>query len=144
MPFASNILPRAPSMPVPVGSSATSSFTTSAIPRRWAHPRSPQQFRGLDRPNHHGYGESTRETTANITVTTSDVSSIEAVIVAYTDGSGAWASTTLTENADAWTGSFFAKVGTEFLVQVVDKAGNVAAKSAQFLVIYLPFIMKNH
>jgi hypothetical protein len=64
--------------------------------------------------------------TAVINVGASDASGIETVIVAYIDGDGTWASTSLTESGNSWTGSFSASADTEFFVQVVDEAGNVA------------------
>ena len=62
---------------------------------------------------------------ATISVQASDGSGIEAVVIAYTNGAGAWESVSLTEDGERWTGSFAAGAGTEFFVQVVDRAGNV-------------------
>ncbi|MGB0383675.1 MAG: FG-GAP-like repeat-containing protein [Ardenticatenaceae bacterium] len=63
--------------------------------------------------------------TATVTVTTSDESGIHEVLVTHTDQNGTWQSTTLTDNGDAWSGTFPASANTDFFVQVVDKAGNV-------------------
>jgi len=63
---------------------------------------------------------------ATITVQADDPSGIETVVVAYTDGKGAWQSVSLTQSGAAWTGSIPAAGPTEFFVQAVDKAGNVA------------------
>jgi hypothetical protein len=79
--------------------------------------------------------------TVNVTVKASDASGIEAVVVAYTDGNGAWNSQSLTPGTDMWTGSFPGSDYTEIIVQVVDKAGNVNAGEYD---IYLPIILKNY
>jgi len=90
--------------------------------------------------------------TAIITVGADDASGIEAVIVAYTDGNGTWASTSLTESGEKWSGSFPASADTEFFVQVVDKAGNVAVSDNNgryfkpgdsLFAVYLPLVLKN-
>jgi hypothetical protein len=89
--------------------------------------------------------------TAAITVGTSDASGIETVIVAYTDGDGIWASTSLTESGNSWTGRFSASADTEFFVQVVDEAGNVAVSDNNgryfkpgegHFGIYLPLVLR--
>jgi len=64
--------------------------------------------------------------TATVTITTSDASDIKEVVLAYTDGNGTWNSINLTGSGVTWTGSFAAKANTEFFIQAVDKAGNVA------------------
>ena len=64
--------------------------------------------------------------TATVTVATSDTSGIETVVVAYTDGTGSWQSNDLTDGGEAWSGTFTANENTQFFVQAVDKAGNVA------------------
>ncbi len=86
---------------------------------------------------------------AAITVKANDASGIEAVVVAHTDGSGTWASTSLTASEGKWQGSLSAGPGTEFFVQVVDKAGNVAVDDNgggyfTFYTIYLPIVLRNH
>jgi hypothetical protein len=69
------------------------------------------------------------------------------VVVAYTDGDGAWASTSLTQSGETWSGSFPASADTEFLVQVVDQAGNVATSdnNGRFdepFSVYLPLVLR--
>ena len=64
--------------------------------------------------------------TVTISVVASDTSGIHAVVVAYTDGNGNWASVDLTPIGDAWRGSFPAQADSQFIPQVVDGAGNVA------------------
>ncbi len=63
---------------------------------------------------------------ATVTVGASDPSGVHAVVIAYTDGAGVWASASLTWNGQVWTGSFPASTATQFFVQAVDGAGNVA------------------
>ena len=63
---------------------------------------------------------------ATITVQANDPSGIETVVVAYTDGKGAWQSVNLTQTGAAWTGSIPVAGPTEFFVQAFDQAGNVA------------------
>jgi PKD repeat protein len=64
--------------------------------------------------------------TAIVTVTTSDASDIKEVVVAYTDGKGIWNSENLTNGGETWSGNFAANANTEFFIQSVDNAGNVA------------------
>ncbi len=64
---------------------------------------------------------------APVTIIATDLSGIEAVVIAYTDGQGTWDSVSLTENAGEWSGSFPAPTSTKFFIQAVDKAGNVSA-----------------
>ncbi len=81
-------------------------------------------------------------------------SDIEAVVVAYTDGNGTWSSVDLTDNGSLHTGSFPASANTEFFVQVVDGAGNVAVDDnngkyfrpgdSSYSHIYLPLVVRNH
>jgi hypothetical protein len=74
-------------------------------------------------------------TTARLTVRASDPSGIYAVVVVYTDGEGEWLSQELTPGSgDEWNGSFDVTdttAETEFFVQVVDGAGNVAVLVGQ-------------
>ncbi|MEK8017371.1 MAG: PKD domain-containing protein, partial [Candidatus Parabeggiatoa sp.] len=63
---------------------------------------------------------------ATVTIATSDASGIKEVVLAYTDGNGTWNSTNLTGSDVTWTGSFAANANTEFFIQAIDKAGNVA------------------
>jgi hypothetical protein len=69
--------------------------------------------------------------TATVKVETSDASGIHRVVVAYTADDGAWASKDLAYDATAqkWTGIITATAQTRYFVQVVDKAGNVAANT---------------
>ena len=64
---------------------------------------------------------------ATITIRATDPSGIAAVVVAYTNGDGTWASVSLTEGTSAWTGTIPATASTRLLVQAVDGAGNVTA-----------------
>ncbi len=64
--------------------------------------------------------------TAIVTVTTSDASAIKEVVVAYTDGKNTWNSINLTNGGETWSGNFAANANTEFFIQSVDNAGNVA------------------
>jgi len=82
---------------------------------------------------------------AAIVVEADDASGIETVVVAYTDGDGTWTSTSLTRNGETWSGSFPASADTEFFVQAVDKAGNVAVDYNNFYdySIYLPLVLRN-
>jgi hypothetical protein len=63
-----------------------------------------------------------------IKVEASDSSGVHRVLVAYTLGDGQWRSKDLTfeSAAQKWTGVISATTTTQFFVQVVDKAGNVA------------------
>jgi parallel beta-helix repeat protein len=61
-----------------------------------------------------------------VAVKARDSSGILVVVVAYTAGDGAWVSVELTEHNGQWIGSFPTSATTEFFVQVVDRAGNVA------------------
>lgn len=90
---------------------------------------------------------------AKIAVQANDASGIEAVIIAYTDGEGQWKSIDLSKSGATWTGSFAANDLTVFIVQVVDKAGNVAVNhnTGRYFkmgegyysnVTFLPFINK--
>jgi PKD repeat protein len=65
--------------------------------------------------------------TATVYVTASDASGIKEIVVAYTDGKGTWNSVNLTGiGIMTWSGSFTANADTEFFIQTVDSAGNVA------------------
>jgi PKD repeat protein len=90
---------------------------------------------------------------ALITVGAEDSSGIEAVVIAYTDGDGTWYSVSLTESGGRWSGSFPASASTEFFIQVVDRAGNVAVSDNDgryfepgdsLFAVYLPFVVRNH
>jgi PKD repeat protein len=82
--------------------------------------------------------------TITVTVNASDASGIEAVVIAYTDGSGVWDSVSLEQNQGAWLGSLSADA--EFLVQVVDQAGNVAVWGGKDRSnnVYLPLVTSSH
>jgi PKD repeat protein len=91
--------------------------------------------------------------TATVTVDASDPSGIEAIIVTHTAGGGAWDSVDLTQSGSLWTAGFSADGDTEFFVQVVDKAGNVAVQDndgkyfklgESLFTIYLPLVMRSH
>jgi len=77
-----------------------------------------------------------------IGVTASDVSGIQRAAVAYTNGQGVWQSLDLEHNTSSqqWVGSIPA--GAEWLVQVVDGAGNVrlSTTSLETTTVYLPLI----
>lgn len=62
-----------------------------------------------------------------VTVEAEDASGIHAVVVAYASGAGNWSSVDLVAADDVWRGSFPGGAATEFIVQVVDGAGNVTA-----------------
>ncbi len=57
-----------------------------------------------------------------------DPSGVYRVVIAYNPGQGQWESTNLGYEAatQKWTGIISGTVNTQFFVQVVDKAGNVA------------------
>ncbi len=94
------------------------------------------------------------EATATVNVRAEDISGIHTAIVAYTHGDGEWNSAALNHSESSWTGDFSADAGTEFFVQVVDGAGNVAVLDRGGLYyrpgesvslvpqIFLPLIMK--
>ena len=65
---------------------------------------------------------------ASVKVTASDSSGVQQVVVAFTDGDGRWESTPLAfdSRAQTWTGTLSGTLTTQFFVQVVDAAGNVA------------------
>jgi parallel beta-helix repeat protein len=92
---------------------------------------------------------------ATATVTAVDPLGIETVVVAYTDGGGTWDSIALTKQGSSWTGGFPASADSEFFVQVVDRAGNVAVSDndGQYFkpgdvvsshTIFLPIVMRDH
>lgn len=64
----------------------------------------------------------------DIKVAATDGSGIYRAVVAFTAGEGRWASTDLAFDpaAQKWTGVITGAITTQFLVQVVDNAGNVA------------------
>ncbi len=78
------------------------------------------------------------------------------VLITYTDGSGTWSSISLKqEGSGDWTGSLPASGGLDYMVQVVDRAGNVALddNSGNYYLInggtggsrwqlYLPLVVK--
>lgn len=66
--------------------------------------------------------------TATVTVTTSDTSGIEGVVITYTNGKGTWNATeNMTKGSgEQWSGTFAAESNTQFLIHSIDKAGNVA------------------
>jgi hypothetical protein len=91
----------------------------------------------------------------SIAVDTSDVSGIEAVVIAYTDGLGTWSSASLIENENTWAGGFASSADTEFFIQVVDQAGNVRVNdnNGEYFYpgdslftrkVYLPLVVRNH
>ncbi len=90
---------------------------------------------------------------ASIVVGAEDISGIEAVVIAYTNGGGAWASVSLTQNHGQWSGNFPASADTVFLIQAVDNGGNVAVNDHEgqyfrpgsgFVAVYLPLVMKSN
>lgn len=63
----------------------------------------------------------------SVSVATSDASGIAEVVVAHTDGAGQWNSVNLSPAGGVqWHGAMAANGATEFFVQSVDQAGNVA------------------
>ena len=67
---------------------------------------------------------------AHILVKATDESGIQDVVVAHTDGTGVWGSTALAnDGCCVWSGVFTATPGTDFMVQVVDGAGNVTVQN---------------
>jgi hypothetical protein len=90
---------------------------------------------------------------ASISVAAQDDSGIHAVVIAYTDGRGIWDSVNLTESESAWSGSFPASEDAQFIVQVVDGAGNVAVDDngglyfgldeGVFSTVYLPVVLSD-
>ena len=66
--------------------------------------------------------------TGQIKVEARDASGVHRVVIAYTAGQGKWQSANLAFDAvsQKWTGVISGTVNTQFFVQVVDKAGNVA------------------
>jgi len=66
--------------------------------------------------------------TGQIKVEAQDTSGVHRVVIAYNQGQGQWESVSLGYDAatQKWTGIISGTVNTQFFVQVVDKAGNVA------------------
>jgi hypothetical protein len=65
-------------------------------------------------------------TSATVVVTATDSVSVCRVVVAYTDGESEWKSVDLTASGgDTWQGELEVMEKVEYLVQVVDGAGNV-------------------
>ena len=64
----------------------------------------------------------------HIKVEATDGSGIRHVVVAFTSGQGLWQSQDLgfAPATQKWTGTITGTIGTEYFVQVVDAAGNVA------------------
>jgi hypothetical protein len=89
----------------------------------------------------------------SVSLASQDDSGIHVVVIAYTDGDGIWDSVSLTRSEGAWSGSFPAGENTQFVVQVVDRAGNVAVDDNDGLyfrpgegmlcTIYLPLVLSN-
>ncbi len=88
-----------------------------------------------------------------LTVRASDVSGIQAVVIAYADGAGNWSSAELAAAGEEWTGSFSGDETSEFFVQVVDGAGNVSlftrdgeymrpGDSYRLYMVSLPLVMR--
>jgi hypothetical protein len=84
-----------------------------------------------------------------------DPSDVEAVIVTYTTGDRQWQSLDLVLSDQTWTGSLPNDPNLRYLVQAVDKAGNVRVKANDGIyytlgesdcsnAIYLPLVQKNH
>lgn len=63
----------------------------------------------------------------DVRVWAADGSGVAAVVVAYTDGSGRWASAELSPAGDGWAGRLPLAAGGVFFIQAVDAAGNVSA-----------------
>ena len=91
---------------------------------------------------------------AQVSVSASDDSSgIQTVVIAYTDGTGAWSSVSLLESGGGWSGSFPANDATVFFIQAVDGAGNVTvdANAGQYYApgdsshtFYLPYVTRSN
>jgi hypothetical protein len=82
-----------------------------------------------------------------------DTSGIHSVVVAYTDGESRWSSVDLVRSGGIWRGDFLGGQGTEFLVQVIDGAGNVTTftQDGRYLQpgegyhpsrVYLPLVLR--
>ena len=72
-------------------------------------------------------GAVVQQAMAKFTVQAADLASgIEEVWITHTDGYGAWTSISLKQEQDgSWTGRLPVALGVDYIVQVVDKAGNV-------------------
>ena len=79
-------------------------------------------------PEIHSYSAVLSFPIIKLKVGTTDSSGIGRVVVAYTNDDGVWSSVDLTfdETLQKWTGQFNGTKDTLYLVQAVDKAGNVA------------------
>jgi hypothetical protein len=64
----------------------------------------------------------------NFKIEATDSSGVSRVVIAYTEGTGAWSSADLVYDplAAKWTGTITATANTRYFVQVVDGAGNIA------------------
>jgi hypothetical protein len=87
----------------------------------------------------------TNASATDITVKCTDASGIYKVIIAYTANDGHWHSTDLAWDSELgmWTGSIPTTASIEYLVQVIDNAGNVAAVPGSWYRVYLPLILGN-
>jgi hypothetical protein len=65
--------------------------------------------------------------TVHLKVGATDISGVERVVAAYTDGSGQWDSVDLSFDIswDKWTGSFSGDADSLYFIQALDGAGNV-------------------
>lgn len=78
--------------------------------------------------------------TTKLRVVTIDSSGIYTVVVAYTNGQGKWESAPLvpTGQEDTWQGEFIAP--DPIILQIVDRAGNVAVQVVEQKSLFLPLI----
>lgn len=78
-----------------------------------------------------------QEGVVTVTVGVKDLSGIHGVVLAYTSGDGDWSSVALVadDGDGSWSGDFLGDAATEFFVQAVDTAGNVAlhTQNGQYL-----------
>jgi hypothetical protein len=80
-----------------------------------------------DAPLIHRIGSVQRDDVVTVTVEAEDPSGLHGIVVAYSAGDGNWSSVDLDLAAGVWSGTFPGDAATEFIVQVVDGAGNVTA-----------------
>jgi hypothetical protein len=95
---------------------------------------------------------SVRDAYTTISVTATDGGGIHRVVVAYTNGKGEWRSLDLANaGGDTWRGTLQSSGDLEYLVQVVDGAGNVAVddgdgsyyrERVDVYPVYLPLVLR--
>jgi len=89
-----------------------------------------------------------------VEVEAEDASGIHGVVVAYVDETSHWSSVDLVRSGDRWLGDFLTGQGIEFLVQAIDRAGNVTTftRAGQYMQpgdiyqrhhVYLPLVLRD-